>query len=63
MGFKMDQIKNFGIKKVTRSRKEDTFYLHMDNESLVSQIFRRAAVLGNKDIRISHYIALREYQR
>ena len=63
MGFKRHNIKEFGIMKVTRSRKDDMLYIHMKDEASASQIFRRAANVDNKDIKITPYIPPQYFER
>ena len=55
LGFRLEQIVDFGVTIVKKSRKEDTLYLHMKNEPGAFQIFRRAAIIANNDLKITNY--------
>ena len=65
LAFKPEQIRDRKIKKVVKSKKEESkmMYVTFDGQEAVSQIFRRASDIRNNDIRVSNYVALQFYER
>jgi len=56
LGFCNEQIEEMNITTVTKTKKTDgkTLYIIFSNHSSVSQIFKRAALIKNDNLRISN---------
>ena len=58
LGFKLAQINDMNIKGVTKTKKVEgkTLYITFEHQSSVSQIFKRAAIIQNKKLKISNFV-------
>ena len=56
LGFRLSQINEMGIEKVTRMRKKDgkTLYVHCKSDEIVTNIFKRSAEIKNNEPKISN---------
>ena len=65
LGFRLEQIAEMQIKKVTKTKKSDgkTLYITFQNHSHVAQIFKRTATLKNNNLKISNYVPPHCYNR
>ena len=65
LGFRLEQIAEMQITKVTRTKKSDgkTLYITLKNHTHVAQIFKRIATLKNNNLKISNYVPPHFYNR
>ena len=65
LGFRLDQIAEMQINKVTKTKKSDgkTLYITFQNHAHAAQIFKRVATLKNNNLKISNYVAPHFYNR
>ena len=65
MGFRLEQIAEMQINKVTKTKKSDgkTLYITLQNHTHVAQIFKRIAALKNSNLKISNYVPPHCYNR
>ena len=65
LGFRLEQIAEMQISKVTKTKKCDgkTLYITLQNHTHVAQIFKRVAALKNNNLKISNYVPPHCYNR
>merc|ERR1711867_170108 len=65
LGFRLEQIAEMQINKVTKTKKSDgkTLYITFPNHTHVAQIFKRVAALKNNNLKISNYVPPHCYNR
>ena len=65
LGFRLEQIAEMQINKVTKTKKTDgkTLYITFQNHTHAAQIFKRVATLKNNNLKISNYVAPHFYNR
>merc|ERR1711867_242566 len=58
LGFRLEQMAEMQINKVTKTKKSDgkTLYITLQNHTHVAQIFKRTAALKNNNLKISNYV-------
>ena len=65
LGFRLEQIAEMQITKVTKTKKSDgkTLYVTLTNHTHVAQIFKRIATLKNNNLKVSNYVPPHLYNR
>ena len=65
LGFRLEQIAEMQINKVTKTKKPDgkTLYITFPDYTSVTQIFKRTALIKNDNLKISNYVAPHFYNR